>query len=112
MRNILILLALVSLMSCNSSSKTSEEVPVSVGVSDNAFSVGEVIITVTKSDYKSIVAELEQTEGVVFEKLLMKGDNPIILMHVPAGQEEHFIEVFKKNANVKYAELNGTMSVN
>ena len=98
----LLFIIVVTLMACNSSKNKS---------SDN-FVKGELLVGIsTTTDVDATIKVLEAYDGVsLIKKLMDTGDTQIVHFEIPKDKEAVYIELFTKNSNVKYAEVNGILT--
>ena len=113
MNKAILLLLVFTCISCASTKMDPVEEPISVVDSTNLgdYTLGELIIVISGSEYMQTVNELSRASGVSFAKLLMASEDTIILMNVPKGEEMSYIPIFENHPKVKHAELNSMMSI-
>ena len=78
----------------------------------DSFVKGELLVGIsTAANVDDIIKELETHDGVsLIKKLMDTGDTQITHFKIPEGKEGLYIELFSKNPNVKYAEVNGILT--
>lgn len=116
MKTVVMIVMLGALVACTSKKENVETTSVDqvekTTTNTANYTAGEVLIGINGTDYKSVIATIEQEYDIKMLKVLMTGETNIIQMGVPKGKEQEFVKTLQERSDVVFAEVNGTVGIN